>query len=232
MLRHNRHWLHDARYPARPALLALVLALAGCASVSLNPSPPTTGSVGGRAPSFRERITDLFSASPVPSAERQETAASKRDPDDECPGVEIRPGASTLQFSVPGTEPTALSLRYQVSIARTARECAISGPTMTMKVGVQGRVILGPAGSPGQISVPLRYAVVQEGVEPKTVWTNLRKFPVVVAPDQSNVTFLDIEEGISFALPSRADLAAYVVYVGFDQIAAPEKPAARRRRSR
>jgi hypothetical protein len=212
--------------------MALVVALAGCSSVSLNSSPQTTGSVGGRAPTFRDRVTNLFSTPPAQNVQGQESAATKRDADDECPGVEIRPGTSTLQYSARGAEPTAVNLQYQVSIARTARECAISGRTMTMKVGVQGRVILGPAGSPGQINVPLRYALVQEGVEPKTIWTNLRKFPVTVAPDQSNVTFLDIEEGISFPLPGRADLVAYVVYVGFDQVAAQEKPAPRRRRSR
>ena len=36
-----------------------------------------------------------------------------------------------------------------------------------MKVGIQGRVILGPSGRPGQIEVPLRIAVVQEGASPR-----------------------------------------------------------------
>ena len=40
---------------------------------------------------------------------------------------------------------------------------------MTMKVGVEGRVLLGPAGGPGQVDIPLRMAVVQEGPAPKTV---------------------------------------------------------------
>jgi hypothetical protein len=32
------------------------------------------------------------------------------------------------------------------------------------------------------------------------------------------VQFVDVEEGLSFPLPSSSELEAYVVYVGFDEI--------------
>jgi hypothetical protein len=85
-----------------------------------------------------------------------------------------------------------------------------------MRVGVQGRVITGPAGAPTQVDVPLRYAVVREGVEPKTITTKFRRFPVAMAPGATNVVFTDIEEDLSFPIPSTVDLDAYVVYIGFD----------------
>ena len=45
---------------------------------------------------------------------------------------------------------------------------AAPGNIVTIKVGVQGRVILGPAGrGPATIDVPVRFAVVREGVEPE-----------------------------------------------------------------
>ena len=96
---------------------------------------------------------------------------------------------------------------------------------MTMKVGVQGRVILGPAGAPGVIEVPVRLALVQEGVEPKTIWTKGYRVAVNVPPGQSNVPFVHIEEDISFPLPNASELSAYVVYVGFDPalVKEPEK---------
>ena len=65
--------------------------------------------------------------------------------------------------------PSALDLRYQATIIRTARECQVNSGVMTMKVGIEGRVITGPAGGPGTVDVPLRLAVVQEGVNPKTI---------------------------------------------------------------
>ena len=57
--------------------------------------------------------------------------------------VQVRTGASTLSASATPGEPSATSLRYQVSIGTTARECRV-GPTpntVTLKVGMQGRVM-------------------------------------------------------------------------------------------
>ena len=42
-----------------------------------------------------------------------------------------------------------MDLRYQATIIRTARECQVNSGVMTMKVGIEGRVITGPAGGPG-----------------------------------------------------------------------------------
>ena len=79
----------------------------------------------------------------------------------ECPPVNVRSGASTLTSSAEAGEPTATSLRYQVGISNSARECrGAPGNMVAVKVGIQGRVILGPQGSPGTIDVPIRYAVV------------------------------------------------------------------------
>jgi hypothetical protein len=59
---------------------------------------------------------------------------------------------------------------------------------------------------------------VREGPEPKTVATKFTRVSVIVPPDQTHVQFVDVEEGLSFPLPSRSELEAYVVYVGFDEI--------------
>jgi hypothetical protein len=90
--------------------------------------------------------------------------------------------------------------------------------TVFIKVGVQGRVLMGPFGSPGFVDVPLRYAVVREGPEPKLIVTKFKRIGATIAPGQTRTQFVDIEDGLSFPLPSGAELAAYVVYVGFDEI--------------
>jgi hypothetical protein len=123
-----------------------------------------------------------------------------------------------MNIAAKTTDPTAGDLRYQLSFGQTARECAVQGATMIVKVGVQGRVILGPMGGPGKVEVPLRYAVVREGPQPKTVVTKFKRISVTVAPGEPHVQFVDIEEGLGFPMPSRSELDAYVVYVGFDEI--------------
>ena len=50
---------------------------------------------------------------------------------------------------------------------------------------------------------------------------------VTVPPGESNVPFVQVEEAMSFPVPGREDLEAYVVYVGFDPSALapqPERP--------
>jgi hypothetical protein len=191
------------------ALVVSAALLSGCSLAS---------SVGSSddSPSFTSRFTSLFSgATPGVTQPHSPTPTA---PEVECPGVDIRTGASTMNVAAKTADATAGDLRYQFSFGQTARECAVQGANLSMKVGVQGRVILGPMGGPGQVDVPVRYAVVREGPQPKTVITKFKRISVIVPPAQTHVQFVDIEEGLTFPLPSRSELDAYVVYVGFDEI--------------
>jgi hypothetical protein len=201
-------------------LIACACLLPGCSSVSGVDSPDTSPSFGSRFSSFFSSATPgvTQARSPVPDA-----------PDIECPGVDIRAGASTLNIAAKSGDATAGDLRYQLSFGQTARECIVQGSTMSIKVGVQGRVILGPMGGPGQVNVPLRYAVVREGPQPRTIVTKFKRVQVVVAPDQTYVQFIDVEDALTFPVPSGSEIDAYVVYVGFDEIGDKneKKPAAK-----
>ena len=180
------HLLFVRRGPRRAAALMVSAAmLSGCSTAS------SVGSSDG-SPSFASRFASFFSGatpgvtqphSPTPSA-----------PELECPGVDIRTGASTMNIAAKATDATARDLRYQLSFGQTARECAVQDATMIIKVGIQGRVIIGPMGGPGKVEVPLRYAVVREGPQPKTVVTKFKRISVIVAPGQTHVQFVDIEE--------------------------------------
>jgi hypothetical protein len=189
------------------------LLAAGCSS--------TSG--GDDSPTFTGKISSFFSSSSPPKDGLTRTATGEpAAPEIECPGVDIRQGAGTLNVATKSAQATAGDLRYQLSFAQTARECLVQPGTLTMKVGVQGRVILGPAGGPGQVDIPLRYAVVREGPEPKTIVTRFKRVQVTVGPGDVNLPFTDIEDGLSFPMPSYAELEAYVLYVGFDALG--EKP--------
>jgi hypothetical protein len=122
-----------------------------------------------------------------------------------------------MNIAVKSEQATAGDLRYQLSFGQTARECRVQDGNMFIKVGVQGRVILGPFGAPGSVDIPLRYAVVREGPEPKVIVTKFRRTGATIASGQTHVQFIDVEEGLSFPLPAAAELEAYVIYVGFDE---------------
>jgi hypothetical protein len=133
--------------------------------------------------------------------------------DVECPSIQVRNGASTWQTPTGGS---TTDLRYQASLGQMARECALLGDTMTVKVGVEGRLLVGPKGAPGNVEVPLRLALVQEGPHPKSIWTRFYPVQVNLQPGQSGTAFTHVEDDLTFAMPASKDITAYVIYVGFD----------------
>jgi hypothetical protein len=228
------------RLPAAAATVAVTLA--ACSSfggLTGDSAPPAPASTAPATPassntSFTSRVKAFFSGdsgnlnSPAP-----QLAAGTAEI--ECPGVEYRQGAATLAVNNPGAENTALSLRYQASFTQTARECILGGNNLTIKVGVQGRVVVGPAGGTGSINIPLRYALVREGVEPKTLWTKLFMVPVTIPQNQLNLPWLHIEEEMTVPRPSSDEIESYVIYIGFDPEgvgAARSKPVAKPRVAR
>ena len=173
------------------------------------------------AQSISDKLNSWFFGSPAQSA-NPDDANTPAEVD--CPGVEVRHGASTLAINTPGSEAGPMTTRYQVTIGQTARECAALGGVMTMKVGVQGRVLLGPAGGPGQVDIPLRLAVVQEGPEPKPIVSKFARLAVAIPAGQTAVPFVHVEQDLTFPMPRGKLLEAYVVYVGFDPAQAkPER---------
>jgi hypothetical protein len=158
------------------------------------------------------------------------------DPNLDCPQIVLRTGAATLLIgSKPGTgEPNPMDVRYQGSITRTARECHVNAGIITMKVGIEGRIITGPAGGPGTVDVPLRIAVVQEGINPKTIASKFARETVTVAEGAGRATFTHIDPDIAFPVPQPASaIDSYVVYVGFDPLGEqPKKKPVRHHRSR
>src|SRR5215475_8461910 len=173
-------------------LLVAATALAACSSVS--GSTDWFTSIPGFS-SVRATTTDRSAL----AAAAPETPLM--DVDNDCPSVDIRAGASTLAVAAKTQQATAGDLRYQLSFTQLARQCALAGTLLRMRVGVQGRVIVGPAGAPSQVDVPVRYAVVQEGVEPKTIVTKFRRIPVTIPPGAGNATFTDVEEDLTFPVP-------------------------------
>lgn len=206
----------------RSALLvtAAALMVAGCGSVS---------SVGDRFSQLfggSEATTQakLVGTPPTPFAGNGSAAAGPGGTYQECPGVAIREGASTLRVGIrPGPIEDNNDVRYQGTITRNARDCTLFGGQVNARVGIQGRIIVGPAGAPPSVDVPLRVAVVQEGVEPKTIATKLYRTTVDL-DGKDNVAFSFVAEDMSFPVPPPEAAAAYVIYIGFDPEGARQPP--------
>jgi hypothetical protein len=147
-----------------------------------------------------------------------------------CPPVRIRPGASTFAVGLPGKPASGADLRYQATISRTARDCTQNGDQITARIGIQGRVISGPAGSPATVEVPVRVAVVEGGVQERTIATKVYRTTVSMSA-AGNEPFSLVVEDIVYPVPNAATVDSYVFYIGFDpQALTPEPKASRRKK--
>lgn len=197
----------------------------------------STGGSGGSSNSlFSTSPLDVFRTSSKAATGGTEGTGPLVDTEYDCPEVKLRYGAGTLVITdKPGeAEPNPLEVRYQGTITRTARECRLNGNIMSVKVGIEGRIITGPMGVPGNVDVPLRIAVVQEGPTPKTITSKFVKETVALSSSVDRGNFTLIDPDISFPVPNPpSDIIAYVVYVGFDPLGlqppAKKKPAPARK---
>jgi hypothetical protein len=185
------------------------------------------------AQSLGDRFKSFFGGGKSDQPAEQPPAAAEGQSDSglTCPPVTIRAGASTYAVAAPGKQPVGNDLRFQATITRMARECSLNGGEITARIGIQGRVIAGPAGAPATVQVPLRIAVVQGGISEKTVATKAYQTTVTMTEDGSE-PFTLVAEDLTYPAPSPAVADNYIFYVGFDpQALKPEpKPRAAKKR--
>jgi hypothetical protein len=187
--------------------------------------------------SLSDRFKSLFGGKPdeppaqTAPAPQAAPGLSERQVEDNCPPVTIRAGASTYAVAAPGKQPVGNDVRYQATITKTARECRKDGDDIVARIGIQGRVIAGPAGAPSSVEVPLRIAVVQGGVNEKVIATKAYRTTVAMSEDDS-VPFTFVADDLVYPVPPGAVVDSYIFYIGFDpQVVAPEpKPRVMRKR--
>jgi len=206
-------------------ITAASLSLAGCGGGSMfgGGSP----SSGGGSPSMTDRFTQLFSGKSTEVGAPQSPQTDENDLT--CPSVSIRPGASTYAVGAAGKPAVGNDLAFQATITRTARSCDLNAGQISVKIGIQGRVIVGPAGAPAAVDVPLRVAVVQEGVTPKTIATKVFQTNVQIGSETS-VPFSLVGEDLVYPAPTGTAGDSYIFYIGFDPQALKPEPRARKKR--
>jgi hypothetical protein len=197
----------------RIAIAAAVSLTVGCSSFISSAS----------AQSLTDRFKSLFGGKSDEPAQTTPGAPADGETDLFCPPVSIRAGASTFAVAAPGKQAIGNDVRYQATITKTARECTRTGGEITARVGIQGRVIAGPAGAPASVEVPMRIAVVQGGVNEKVIATKAYRTTVSMSED-SSVPFTLVADDLVYPVPAGAAGDSYIFYIGFDpQALAPEK---------
>ncbi len=205
------------------AMLAATAAvvLTGCGGGSMFGTSSGTGSTS----SVSSRFSQLFGSNTQEATTTSTPSTQSTDNSGlNCPSVAIRFGASTLAVGLPGKEASGNDLRYQGSITRTARSCNLKGSQITATIGIQGRIVVGPAGAPPTVEVPIRIAVVQDGAPEKIIATKAYKTTVNV-DSTGSTDFSLVAEDLSYPTPTAEANEKYVLYIGFDPAGLkPEAP--------
>ena len=175
----------------------------------------------GAAPAGAEEgnvFSNLFKygGTTVPPSQPKELEAAY------CPTVDVPEGGAAL------TNPagaTAAGIRSQVSLGRVARECTRLGDgSLSVKIGIEARVLLGPSGAPGRFDVPFTIAIKQDD---KTVSTRTRRVAVVVGPGEAQGFTSVVEDNIPVPAAVSADYEIVVGLGGAPKAATKPKPRRR-----
>jgi len=122
------------------------------------------------------------------------------------------------------------SVRYQFNLGDTARECDPAGPGQaSLKIGVAGEVVIGPAGAAGTYSVPLKITVTHDA-DKKEVFSKTYKIEATTDGVTAGA-FRIVTDPILLPMPTLQLANIYSISVGFEGVAAAALKRHKRRTS-
>ncbi|WP_417309797.1 hypothetical protein [Devosia sp.] len=128
----------------------------------------------------------------------------------ECPPIKVRQGAQALFNYGNGRKGNARDLNYQAVIDQESRNCVVSNGLITVKMGVTGRVLLGPAGNQTNVTVPVRFVVERDDV---ALFSQKYEIPVSITPPAQSNDFVKVVENVGIPYTGGENI---VIWVGFD----------------
>ena len=133
-----------------------------------------------------------------------------------CPRFQVWSREGYVTIYEPGRVGDGLAVMHRGEITQTARECQIEQGRVIVKYGFSGRVLLGPKGRSGRVSLPLNVFVTDAKRE--KISTDKLKVEVDVVIDKP-IGYFSVVRSISFPIPEGSRPGEYEVHVGFDRAA-------------
>lgn len=180
------------------AVASAALLLSGCSMGNM------FGSAGPSATSAAQTAN--------PTAQELSAAATAALPAiaTECPPIKVRPGGEALFYYGKGKVGDPHALNYQAVLDKQSRNCVASNGLITVKMGVVGRVLLGPAGSQAKVDIPIRFAVERDGVP---MYSEKYEIPTQIDPSTQSGEFVKVVENVAIPYVGGENIT---IWVGFD----------------
>ena len=128
----------------------------------------------------------------------------------ECPPIKVRNGGEALYGYEGNNFGNPKALNFQAVIDKQSRNCVVSNGLITVKIGVVGRLLLGPAGTQRDFTVPIRFAVERDQ---QAVFSERYDIPVQVTPPNQSEEFVKVVENVAIPYIGGEDIT---IWVGFD----------------
>ncbi len=145
----------------------------------------------------------------------------------DCPAVDVAEGGSTVRSYAGGQSNS--SVRYQYSMGDLARDCVVENGQIVIKVGVEGKVLLGPAGSPSSFTVPVKISVRRESDE-KIIETKVYRVAATIPAGSAQTAFSIVADPIRVPFIGETAYDDYQIFVGFEGGSSKLPPSKKRRR--
>jgi hypothetical protein len=205
--------------PGRAAALAAAVAFAAAAGgcgMSQITSTLGSGVLGGQKKEETAWTPIVTEESMLAAARTQSAAPIDMAIANGCPSFQVQTGDRYVTYYEGGRIGDGLAVTHRGEITRTARECQIAGTEVMVKYGFAGRVLLGPKGKPGTITLPSTIEVIDNaGNKLRT-----EKVSVVVAISRENpLSYFSVVRDISVPVRPGTQPQDYRVVVAFDRTA-------------
>lgn len=138
-----------------------------------------------------------------------------------CPRVTLREGTAYFTTYAKGGQDDKSKIIYQASITDVTRSCSRSNGQLVMNVAVAGRVVPGPLGTSGTITMPIRIAVTDGG---NVAYSQIHNFQVQIGSTSAATQFVFNDPNVAVPEPTAATLQ---VFAGYDEGPPAKKTAGR-----
>ncbi len=194
------------------AVTVLSLSLGGCGMSSLTSG--FGGGMFGGGNASKSSNEPLTNEKMLTAAKSESQMGVGGDLAGGCPRFLVWPRDHHITIYEPGRAGDGLAVMHRGEITQTARECHIEGTRVTVKYGFSGRVLLGPRGKTGSVTLPVKIFV--SDAKRERIQNDQGSIDVAMTLDKP-IGYFSAVKTISFTIPEGTRPGEFEVFVGFDQ---------------
>lgn len=131
-----------------------------------------------------------------------------------CPRFSVWPRDNNVTIYEAGRTGDGLAVMHRGELTKTARECRIEQGRVTVKYGFSGRILLGPKGRNGVVTLPVTVFVTDAKRE--RLKSESMRIEAAVSIDKP-IGYFSAVRTVTFNIPEGSRPGEFELYVGFER---------------